>query len=411
MESDAASYNDLTAQPAQVKADDPQEAHAADNRSQAPAPTSCVVYGNEHVDLRGVVTDEACLAAPEEFFGGENNINGSFHKIGEHWIVKSGAVQIQATTGFLNNVADLIVVKELALASPFWDGQALHITATEASWHSGHKDVEIIPGFPDAWSNEDNSIQVVADSTGQLLQPDRWNLPFHCVHLRLPLGVHMQINRWSDPAEGFFLDFRVTMSVEPGQRVTHQLLVRSCAKHGFSIRCRRLARLSWHALPLMMWTKAIFMQWSTEAQMQTAFNKVTKITAHLSRRAALDHGVPPHFFHGNRLADEWVKKGAKAHPMNFHVRDRIRYHRDQVTLLARCLTEVMKFVHRLGYPDVEAIKERSTGSQRPPPGAVERIFSAHVLDRCPLCSGSFSAGGAARSAACAQGPPLVDGGL
>eukprot|EP00959_Pyramimonas_sp_CCMP1952_P164748 3443870-Pyramimonas_sp.AAC.1 len=29
------------------------------------------------------------------------------------------------------------------------------------------------------------------------------------------------------------------------------------------------------------------------------------------------------FFHGNRLADEWAKKGAKAHPMNFHVRDRI----------------------------------------------------------------------------------------
>ncbi|CAK0850322.1 unnamed protein product [Prorocentrum cordatum] len=86
--------------------------------------------------------------------------------------------------------------------------------------------------------------------------------------------------------------------------------------------------------------------------------QVVKIAAHQSRRAAFNHGVPPHFFHGNRLADEWAKTGAKAHPMNFHVRDRIKFHHDQVTLLARYMTEVLKNVHRLGYPDVEAIKER-----------------------------------------------------
>ncbi|CAK0910348.1 unnamed protein product, partial [Prorocentrum cordatum] len=101
---------------------------------------------------------------------------------------------------------------------------------------------------------------------------------------------------------------------------------------------------------------------------------VVKIAAHQSRRAAFNHGVPPHFFHGNRLADEWAKTGAKAHPTNFHVRDRIKFHHDQVTLLARYMTEVLKNVHRLGYPDVEAIK-------LPCPGVPVVFLKAHPTHR------------------------------
>ena len=154
----------------------------------------CRIYGDPHVQT----------------FDGQH---ASFYSVGEYWIVKSTTVQIQGRylpTPVTNGLA---VNKEIIIGGPFLQGHKLRISALAASYDG----TPIITGFPDSWENTNPPIKVTTDSSGELLQQGRAGKAMHVVHVSLPLGVQLQINRWNEPGEGDYLNTKITMSAQPNQ--------------------------------------------------------------------------------------------------------------------------------------------------------------------------------------------------
>jgi hypothetical protein len=152
----------------------------------------CKIYGDPHV----LTFDGA---------------HASFYSQGEYWIVKSSTVSIQARylpTAITNGLS---VVKEVAIGGPFLEGHILRISALGASW-----DVQpILISFPDEWSNQKPPVHIAYNDQGLVLQKGRADKPLHVVHVELPLGVRMQINRWNEPGEGDYLNMLISMHRQP----------------------------------------------------------------------------------------------------------------------------------------------------------------------------------------------------
>jgi len=162
-------------------------------------PGICRVFGDPHVHT---------------FDGAHVN----FYSQGEYWLVKSQTVWIQGRYKPTPVTHGLSVVKEVAIGGPFLDsasgeGNILRISALRASFNGQ----PIIPNFPDRWQNADPMIQVVTDSSGEVLQPNRKGREMHVVHVKLPGFVSLQINRWDEPGEGDYINVQITMPAQPGQ--------------------------------------------------------------------------------------------------------------------------------------------------------------------------------------------------
>jgi len=54
------------------------------------------------------------------------------------------------------------------------------------------------------------------NSHGELLQKGRAGKQLHVVHVYLPMGVQIQINRWNEPGEGDYINVKITMPYMPG---------------------------------------------------------------------------------------------------------------------------------------------------------------------------------------------------
>ncbi|CAK0811753.1 unnamed protein product, partial [Prorocentrum cordatum] len=90
----------------------------------------------------------------------------------------------------------------------------LRISAVTATWNGK----AIIQDFPDAWKNEDPRVEISTDEDGEILQPAREGQnQLHVVHVKLPLNIEVQINRWNEPTEGDYINAQITMSPQPGQ--------------------------------------------------------------------------------------------------------------------------------------------------------------------------------------------------
>lgn len=137
----------------------------------------------------------------------------SFYSQGEYWIVKSTTVHIQARYLPTPVTNGLGVTKELAIGGPFLDGHTLRISAQSASWDGE----PILGGFPDEWSNDDPPVGIVLNSEGAVLQQGREGKPLRIVHVTLPLGVSLQVNRWNEPGEGDYINVRISMTAQPQQ--------------------------------------------------------------------------------------------------------------------------------------------------------------------------------------------------
>jgi hypothetical protein len=131
--------------------------------------------------------------------------------------VKSDSVWIQARylpTGVTNGLS---VTKEVAIGGPFLEAHGqknvLRISALHAMWNDQH----IIPGFPDQWSHKNPKVEVTTDGEGDILQRGRQGKAMHVVHVKLPLGVTLQINRWNEPGEGDYINVKLDMSPQPNQ--------------------------------------------------------------------------------------------------------------------------------------------------------------------------------------------------
>merc|ERR1712087_753588 len=55
------------------------------------------------------------------------------------------------------------------------------------------------------------------DSIGDTMQKGREGKALKVVHLNLPLNVKVQINRWTEPSEGNYVNAKISMSAQPGQ--------------------------------------------------------------------------------------------------------------------------------------------------------------------------------------------------
>jgi len=147
-----------------------------------------------------------------------DNSHASFYSQGEYWVVRSETVWIQGRYMPTVVTNGLSVMKEVAIGGPFLkskDGKenVLRISALSATFNGAG----IIPSFPDAWSNQDPPIEVVTDGSGELLQASRTGKQMHVVHVKLPLHIEMQINRWNEPGEGDYINMKLVMSAQPNQ--------------------------------------------------------------------------------------------------------------------------------------------------------------------------------------------------
>merc|ERR1712039_110257 len=49
------------------------------------------------------------------------------------------------------------------------------------------------------------------------MQDGREDKALHVVHLTMPLGVNVVVNRWMEASEGNYINAKITMSAQPGQ--------------------------------------------------------------------------------------------------------------------------------------------------------------------------------------------------
>jgi len=134
-----------------------------------------------------------------------------FYTQGQYWIVKSQQVQIQGLYKPTHATSGLSVLKEIAFGGPFMQNHKLIIGTNTASWDGQ----PIIGGFPANFVN--SIVQVHYDGQGQTLQEGRSGKAMHVVHLQMPLGVNVQINRWMEASEGNYINARINMPAQPGQ--------------------------------------------------------------------------------------------------------------------------------------------------------------------------------------------------
>jgi len=158
-----------------------------------PGPSgTCVVWGDPHI----LTFDKKRV---------------DFYTPGEYWIVKSSTVFIQGLYRPTHATSGLSVMKQIAFGGPFMQGHKLIIGCTTASYDGQ----PVLAGFPSNFQN--NLVQATYDGNGATMQDGRSGKALHIVHLTLPLGVNVQINRWIEPAEGNYINAKITMSAQPQQ--------------------------------------------------------------------------------------------------------------------------------------------------------------------------------------------------
>jgi len=162
-------------------------------------PKTCLVYGDPHIKT----------------FDG---VHQDYYSSGEYWIVKSATVWIQghyAPTPVTNGLA---VTKSIAISGPFLKGHTLIIDAlTKSSWCTGKLCQPILAGFPSSFNNPDPLVGIQYNSIGDTMQKGREGKALHVLHITLPLGVSLQVNRWNEAGEGDYMNVKITMPPQPDQ--------------------------------------------------------------------------------------------------------------------------------------------------------------------------------------------------
>jgi len=110
------------------------------------------------------------------------------------------------------------VTKEIVIGGGFLvdrggSAHVLRISARETTWDG----VAVLTSFPDEWSNVDPQVSLKYNNEGVVLQDGREGKPMRVLHAELPLGVSVQVNRWTEDAEGDYINTRITMTPQPGQ--------------------------------------------------------------------------------------------------------------------------------------------------------------------------------------------------
>merc|ERR1712217_556163 len=135
--------------------------------------------------------------------------------MGQYWLVKSTTVHIQGLYRPTHATSGLSVMKAIAFGGPFMRGNKIIIETQNAYFiPAGGAQQAIITGFPANFDQGD--LHVRYDSMGATMQKGRAGMAMHVVHLQLPLGVSVQVNRWMEASEGNYINAKVHMSAQPG---------------------------------------------------------------------------------------------------------------------------------------------------------------------------------------------------
>lgn len=158
---------------------------------------TCLIYGDPHAMT----------------FDGSHQ---DYYSSGEYWLVKSDTVWIQGKYEPTPMTNGLAVTKMIAVGGPFLKGHKLLINALENTlFFSGAAAQPILTTFPSSFHNDVIDIQYNAQ--GKILQKGRDGKPLHILHITLPMGVKIQVNRWNEPGEGDYMNVEITMPAQPNQ--------------------------------------------------------------------------------------------------------------------------------------------------------------------------------------------------
>jgi hypothetical protein len=158
-----------------------------------PAAT-CLIFGDPHI---------------KTFDGAKAN----YYTSGEYWLVKSDTVHVQGKYGCTQATNGLAVTKAIGVSGSFIRNAKLIIGSTYASYNGQ----PILQTFPSEFNSPDGLIHIQYNCHGEVLQEGRGGKELHVVHVQLPDGVTMQINRWDEPGEGDYINTKIHMSNQPNQ--------------------------------------------------------------------------------------------------------------------------------------------------------------------------------------------------
>jgi len=165
-----------------------------------PAPVGpikeCTIWGDPHI---------------RTFDGARSD----YYSSGEYWIVKSPNLWIQGRYLPTKMTNGLAVTKVIAIGGPIVKNGKLLISPIDAMWNGA----PVLTGFPSSF-NVPGVLETRYDNTGMLLQKGRAGKEKHIVHVKLfdgsPEGIMIQINRWTEAAEGNYVNGKITMHSTPG---------------------------------------------------------------------------------------------------------------------------------------------------------------------------------------------------
>jgi hypothetical protein len=157
-------------------------------------PKSCSIFGDPHAMT----------------FDGKHL---DLYTTGEFYIVKSTTVIIQGKYAPTQATNGLAVTKQIAVGGPFLKGHKL-IVGEEHTWYDNQL---VLTGFPSTFKDPAGLVSIVYNAQGETLQAGREGKSFHVLHVTLPDGVSIQINRWNEPGEGRYINAKITMPPQPDQ--------------------------------------------------------------------------------------------------------------------------------------------------------------------------------------------------
>jgi len=97
-------------------------------------------------------------------------------------------------------------------------GHKLVFNAQSTSlWFTGATPQPILTSFPSTFHSADPLVDIKYNSMGKVLQKGREGKALHVIHLTLPLGISIQINRWNEAGEGDYMNVEITMPPQPNQ--------------------------------------------------------------------------------------------------------------------------------------------------------------------------------------------------
>jgi len=142
-----------------------------------------------------------------------DGMHADYYTSGEFWIVKSGPLEIQGKYRPTHATNGLAVTKKIGVGGSLMQGHTL-IIGEETATYDG---AAILTTFPSTYQSPDGLVKIVYDAHGELLQPGREGKDMHVLHVLLPGGTTLQVNRWNEAGEGRYINTKITMSAIPGQ--------------------------------------------------------------------------------------------------------------------------------------------------------------------------------------------------